>query len=156
MVDWSDLGQRDGQAGYPAARIERHAKACAKAGIAVDQPAYLAARSVGIRSFCTPANGLSLGRAGGRYRNSCPAELEPDFLRTYNVARNLHDARNALESARNRVDAITDRAFISDLTPEARSVLESDLIDARSDLRDAEFDLRLARLKYQRISGEIG
>ncbi|MEM1364702.1 MAG: DUF2799 domain-containing protein, partial [Pseudomonadota bacterium] len=64
VANWSDLGQRDGQAGYPASRIERHAKACAKAGIAVDSQAYLASHSVGIRSYCTPSNGLSVGRSG--------------------------------------------------------------------------------------------
>ncbi|MEN0088805.1 MAG: DUF2799 domain-containing protein [Pseudomonadota bacterium] len=155
VANWSDLGQRDGQAGYPASRIERHAKACAKAGIAVDSQSYLAARSVGIRSYCTPANGLSVGRSGASYRNSCPADLEPGFLRTYNAASKLRRAERSVESARRRVDSVTDRAFGTDLTPEQRLNLQRELNDARADLRNAEFDLRRAEIEYQQVRATV-
>ncbi|MEO0637310.1 MAG: DUF2799 domain-containing protein [Pseudomonadota bacterium] len=155
VVNWSDLGQRDGEAGYHPSRVERHAKACARADIAVDTQAYLAAHAMGIRQYCTAANGLSVGSRGERYRNSCPAELEAAFLRPYNAASEVRSAEFQVDNARARIESVTDQAFSVDLTPEQRLSLQNDLDDARADLKDAEFDLRRARLKLQRITREI-
>jgi hypothetical protein len=156
VTNWRDLGVRDGQQGFPATRIERHSSACAKAGITVDTTAYLGGRDIGIRSYCTPANGLQVGRSGSNYRNSCPAELEPAFLRSYLAASQLRRAENRLRDAQRRVQTLTDRAFSNELTPEQRRELQLDVREARTDVRQRELDVRDAQTQYNRVAGSLG
>ena len=152
VTNSADLGQKDGFAGYNKSRIERHTKACAKAGITPDQTAYFTGYDVGIRQFCTPQNGLRFGRSGGNYENSCPADLHSGFSRPYLAAKSLFSAERALSSAEARVERLTDRAFSPEVGPEERASIRSELGDARREMDRARFDVRRARLDYDELA----
>jgi hypothetical protein len=94
-ADWESIGYRDGTQGYDAARLGAHTKACGEYGIRADQQLYEQGRLHGLEQFCTGYNGMRLGRSGYSYSGVCPLSLQGDFMRGYEMGRELHamDAR---------------------------------------------------------------
>lgn len=90
-IDWWEAGRTDGVAGHSIFKLDDHKRRC---GEAVDSDLYLNGRDAGLIDFCTPQQAFSSGRAGLPYENVCPANVEPDFLRSYQLGARLH----ALES----------------------------------------------------------
>ncbi|RZJ86301.1 MAG: DUF2799 domain-containing protein, partial [Brevundimonas sp.] len=58
---WGQVGYADGAAGYAMSRLNEHAEACAKYGIAPEEAIYRSARADGLRVYCTPESGFSAG-----------------------------------------------------------------------------------------------
>lgn len=139
IVDWYDLGNRDGQAGRNSSYIANHVKACSKFGVVPDQSAWNSGWSIAIRQYCTPANGLAKGKAGNANNNACPADLSSRFNAAYSVGRDVYNARAAIER------------------------LTSDIEDDISDMRDASpeergnlrLDIELKRLKLFQMQSEL-
>ncbi len=82
-ADWRTIGFEDGTRGYTTQRIGKHREACADYGIAPSYENYLAGHREGVRQYCVPASGFSLGRSGKRYNGVCPADLENTFLAAF-------------------------------------------------------------------------
>lgn len=82
-ADWRTIGYEDGAKGMPASRIGKHRKACARHGVAPDFNAYEQGRMEGLREYCTPERGYSLGVAGKKFPSVCPEELKPAMLDIY-------------------------------------------------------------------------
>jgi hypothetical protein len=99
MSDWHTIGFEDGAQGFTAERLGNHRKACAKHGVAPDFEQYKAGRTEGLRQFCQPSRGFSLGANGGRYNGVCPADMEIDFVDAYNSGHQLYTLRSAVNSA---------------------------------------------------------
>ena len=89
-ADWRTVGYEDGYRGIGGGGIERHRRACAKAGVTPDFDAYQAGREQGVRQFCRPDKGYALGRRGGAYAGVCPEDLEPAFLAGYDDGREIY------------------------------------------------------------------
>lgn len=89
-ADWKIIGLEDGARGRPLSYIGNHRKACAEYGVKPDLALYQLGHATGLRQFCTADNGFSLGRAGRRYDNVCPPELNGRFLAGYETGRRLH------------------------------------------------------------------
>ncbi|CAM5790985.1 hypothetical protein OPEN69S_02707 [Ottowia pentelensis] len=100
-ADWREQGIRDALAGYERTRLQDVRKACAEAGVMPDETQYWQGWQRGIAQFCTPANGLSWGRQGGRYANSCPPELEQGFLPRYQLGYRAWQAEQDVNRLRN-------------------------------------------------------
>lgn len=143
-ADWYDQGMRDGQQGSALSRVESHREACSKVGVAPDFARYQEGHRVGIRSYCTPDNGLRQGREGRSYQRSCPAELEPAFLDRYRAGRRVYDAEqqvNQLTSEISNKERELDRARDDDARNRVRRQireLDDRLRRARNDVYDAE------------------
>ncbi|CAM5549437.1 DUF2799 domain-containing protein [Eoetvoesiella caeni] len=136
-ANWREQGMRDGQNGQPRSYLEEHREACGKVGVTPDARSYEAGRAIGIKQYCTPANGLEEGRYGHTYRNSCPPELERAFLDRYRAGYRVYEAQRRVEN----------------LTSEQRSK-QYNLDRAKDDkardslrrqLRDLDYSLRRAR-----------
>jgi len=82
-ADWFTIGYEDGAHGYPASRIGSHREDCAKHGITPDFNSYEQGRMGGLREYCAPQKGYSLGTSGKQYTYVCPPDLESAFLRGY-------------------------------------------------------------------------
>lgn len=104
-VDWRTVGFEDGVAGYSGDRIGRHRKACAKHGVAPDLAAYQAGREEGLREYCVPANGFTLGSQGGSYSGMCPSDLEPAFADAYQSGRQLHTLQTRLAGVTHKLES---------------------------------------------------
>lgn len=136
-ADWYDVGQRDGQNGYSRGNIENHVKACGEVHINPDRALYQKGWARGIVSYCTPHNGMEVGRRGSSYSGSCPAELEPAFRERYRLGREVYDAQQELNRLDN--DSRTQERRLRD----AKN--DDDRNKARRDLRDIDDRQRRAR-----------
>jgi hypothetical protein len=95
--DWQTVGYRDGQNGRPLSRLDEHHKACAQFGVGINDELYREGRERGLLFYCTPTNGLAVGRRGEFYAGVCPTRLEGNFLSYYSVGRDIYDARQRVE-----------------------------------------------------------
>lgn len=79
-ANWQARGFADGENGSPVSLLDRHTKACSRIDIHPDEVLYRKGHSEGVKLYCTPRKGLSLGRNNSTYYDVCPASLEPAFL----------------------------------------------------------------------------
>lgn len=110
--DWRAIGYIDGADGRAMSRIEDHAKACQKTGVAPDMSLYVQGRDQGLMRYCTEANGFRVGREGHSYKGVCPSPVEPEFLGGYADGERVHAAETRLANARSdlaNADARADR-----------------------------------------------
>ncbi len=103
--DWHAIGYEDGARGYTADQLGNRRKACAKHGVTPDFEAYRAGRKKGLRQYCQPSRGFSLGKSGARYNGVCPSRLEPEFLDAYNSGHQLYTLRAKVNSATGQISA---------------------------------------------------
>lgn len=103
--DWHTIGYEDGARGYTAEQLGNRRKACAKHGVAPDFEAYQAGREEGLRQYCQPSRGFSLGSSGARYNGVCPVTMEVEFIDAYNTGRQLHTLRSRISSATNQISS---------------------------------------------------
>lgn len=96
-ADWYQVGYREGGDGRPRSRIEEHARSCAEAGIGVDRARYFAGHDQGVLYYCTPANGLRVGREGRTYADVCPPHLAPGFLEPYRYGQEIHRTQGRID-----------------------------------------------------------
>ncbi|CAN0653354.1 DUF2799 domain-containing protein [Nitratireductor aquimarinus] len=143
-VNWSDLGRSDGAAGRSTSYIQRHREACVKYNLPVDENAWRSGWEDGIRRYCTPENGLSVGREGGSYANSCPARIAPGFENAYRVGKRVHDAQSDYDRLKSDLERLYDDLEDAAKGEERRkvrnriSLKESELFLAEGRLRDAQ------------------
>lgn len=150
VARWDDVGMRDGLQGKALYRLESMTKACAEASIAVDGQAYLRARDLGLRTYCQPANGLKLGLAGSYYEGTCPADMEIDFRRRYDVGAEYTNSRKNLEAQDNRLKGL-EKGLAAAKTDEERKRFREDLRQQDSNLRRARERVRDADMAFDRI-----
>lgn len=102
-ADWTIIGLEDGARGRPVSYIGNHRKACAEYGVKPDLALYQRGHADGLKQFCTADNGFSLGRAGRKYNNVCPPELNGRFLAGYETGRELHALSSDISRMQNDV-----------------------------------------------------
>ncbi|WDI31152.1 DUF2799 domain-containing protein [Hyphococcus flavus] len=103
-ADWSAVGYEDGAAGRPVSAVSHRRSACAKkAGVTVDMVAYNAGRAEGLKLYCRPSNGYSIGAAGGRYYGVCTDGSERLFLSAYESGRRLFSLEQDVATAEGRL-----------------------------------------------------
>ena len=103
MADWQTIGYEDGLRGFPAERIGAHRVACAKHQVAPNLASYTAGRERGLREFCQPKNGFTVGLHGGAYANVCSGPTEPAFVDSYRYGKQIYDARAELRTTNSRL-----------------------------------------------------
>jgi hypothetical protein len=139
-ADWAVMGEADGQQGLPVSEINRYRRQCAQYGVVPDTQAYLEARERGLALFCTHDNGYAQGRSGAGHRLVCPAAVEPDFRRGYDLGRAVYvpltDLRNSNDSIGYNEDEIA--GLRSDIANREEALRADDLTDEeKRDQRDA-------------------
>lgn len=146
--DWYGIGRTDGASGFQRARLDDHAKACAKHGAIPDAIAYDRGRAEGLTMFCTPPRGFEEARQGRSYGAVCPASLERDFLEgfadgelVHASTRRLNEASSERTSAGNR-----ERDYERQIREEERRLSESDVSSGEKDA----IRTRLRRLRDDR------
>ncbi len=150
VVDWYDLGNRDGQSGRNSSYIANHVKACSKFGIAPDQSAWKSGWSISIRKYCTPANGLAKGKAGRTNNNACPVDLSTRFNAAYAVGRDVYNARSAIERLTSDIEDDIDD--MRDRSPEERGSLRLDIELKRLKLFQLQSELNRAERRADRYA----
>lgn len=146
--DWASVGFTDGEAGRPQSRLDDHAKACAKTGIAPDPAPYFAARDQGLKLYCTPERGFHEGRLGHAYAGVCPERAARSFLPAYADGQLIHAAAARLSQAESDRSSADRRAEKRDR--EARGVEDELRNPALNAEQKRELHDRLNRLRSER------
>jgi len=160
MSDWHTLGFEDGARGYTADQLGNRRKACAKHGVAPDFEAYQAGREEGLRQYCQPSRGFSLGSSGANYNGVCPGYMEADFVDAYNSGHRLYTLqarvshatnqisakKHELDTSRNRMRAAEATLISADTSVEDRVLVMAELKDLseRTGQLEAEIDQLIA------------
>jgi hypothetical protein len=108
LADWQMIGYEDGLRGFPAERIGAHRVACAKHQVTPNLAAYTQGRDRGLREYCQPKNGFTVGLHGGGYANVCSGPTEAAFVDSYRWGRQIHDARTELRTTNARLRSARD------------------------------------------------
>ena len=140
--DWHAIGFEDGARGYTAEQLGNRRKACAKHGVTLDFESYQAGRERGLRQYCQPSRGFSLGAGGARYNGVCPGDMEADFVDAYNSGHQLYTLRSRVNGATNQIHA---KEHELDNTHDQIRSTEALLIGAETTIQDRV--LLLADLK---------
>ncbi|MGH1487278.1 MAG: DUF2799 domain-containing protein [Cellvibrionaceae bacterium] len=96
-ANWQAIGYEDGNRGYGASRFGQHRKACAKHGVSADFSVYKQGYDQGVRSYCTPERGYSLGKRNSALPNICPNDLIASVRRGYDLGHNLYLEKKELQ-----------------------------------------------------------
>lgn len=150
-ADWTTIGRQDGSNGFKRSRLHKHHKACAKYNIAPNNDNYYAGREAGLKSYCTPRNGFTEGRAGNTYRNVCPPNTEARFLAEYRQGKIIHAVDKDIENLENTIDRRENQLDDSDTTEKQADKLRKSLRHNYDKLRSLNNQLiRLERLHANR------
>ena len=152
-ADWYQLGQSDGGAGQPSNYVELHREACAKHGIPANDTLWFQGWQLGIRVYCTPQNGLQVGRDGQSYKSSCPVDLAPEFLNAYQVGKRVFDARKELNEARSKLRKALDD--LADAKDDDRQRLTIEAEALRTQVFGAEIRVQSAEANYDRYLADL-
>lgn len=174
---WGERGYRDGLEGLAQTRLNDHAEACAKYGVAPDTEVYMSAREDGLRSYCTPSGGFQAGQLGRSYAGVCSAQVEAEFLPAFEDGRRVHAVEQAVSAAesdlssaiariedrQDKLEAKRSELDQEGLTDEQRERIRERIEEVRGEIRDARRnarragdDLRSAREGVDRLRFTLG
>ena len=151
QANWYDIGMRDGSAGETLAKFTDRREACAEARVVADANAYSRGRDMGLRAFCRLDNAVQVGLRGGSYQGVCPAAIDYEFRRRYDIGYAVYRARNEVESVEGRIssrehslreaDRDEEKALKAATKDDDRRRIRKDFDDKRHRLRDELHDL---------------
>ncbi len=99
-ADWQAIGYEDGAGGRVLSYLSNHRKACAEYGVTPEMAPYEQGRQAGLREYCVPANGYSLGKAGKSLNRVCPGSLAGDFEGAWQEGREVYRADSQQRSSK--------------------------------------------------------
>jgi hypothetical protein len=153
-ADWESIGYQDGSRGYDAGRIGKHSEACAEHGIKADREQYEVGRLAGLEVFCTGYNGVRLGRQGYSYSGVCPLSLQGDFVRGYEMGRELYDMDAHMRKLQSEVQVVQAELKRTEppLTDKERDYMLYRLRDLEREYGRMESDLRAMELRAREFN----
>jgi hypothetical protein len=95
-VDWWEAGRTEGVAGVPFDEALDESKQRCQGQI--DLEAFENGHDAGLVDFCTPSQGLALGRNGQPYLHTCPSFLEGAFMENYEAGRRLRSLESQVRT----------------------------------------------------------
>jgi hypothetical protein len=105
-ADWYSIGLQDGRGGSSSSKVSGYAQTCGKHDISISQSDYLAGHSEGIRYFCQPDTGYSIGLSGRSLPQVCPSDLKSAFSNAhakgfaeFKIKRDIKSAESKFSSA---------------------------------------------------------
>lgn len=146
--DWRKIGYNDAVQGYSSDRIGGHQKACEKYQVAPDRETYLSGYRQGLVRYCTPESGWQVGRQGHSYAGICPGDLEPAFLKNYQLGQESYRLHQDIERLERDI-ANDEREMGQQNCPEEkRRELRLRIRDRERRLRSLQFEIN--RVEWRR------
>ncbi len=149
-VDWRVRGEDDARQGMPSSTVSRHAEACASYSVSPDTAAYRSGWDEGIKVYCTRSNGWRRGLEGDYYEDSCPIELEADFLAAYRLGAEIHEHQSSVDQL--EYELVEVNAELDDLDADQtdkKAKLKKKRKRLKKDLASATALLVISRLEAQ-------
>ncbi|RYZ65849.1 MAG: DUF2799 domain-containing protein [Proteobacteria bacterium] len=133
-ANWTLLGVADAEAGYSIKNFKMREEQCREYSSEADREKYIIGFADGAQRFCTYESGQSFAKAGKQYQDSCPSELEPDFLNGYKLG--------AVERKQVQLEAELKKK-------------ERELEDKKKKARDLERELEAKKKKARDLEREL-
>lgn len=152
-LDWGRQGLEDGRAGHAAARLARHADACARVGVVPIAAAWESGRQKGLGEYCQLPNALRQGESRRRYEGVC---RDPRFEQLYAAARRLADARSRMDDLDRQIDRLEDSLRDRKLSDARRAERVGELRSLRRERDSALLDRSEAAMALDRTRGRLG
>ncbi len=143
--NWEAIGFSDGAAGYSAARLNSHNKACAKTGVAANYHAWERGRQAGLKQYCTKDNAYQKGKRGYTLNAVCPADMTPLLQRINADGRAYHEAQSQLQQTKRELEQHQEQY---------RKLRDGDNLEFKSEKEARDYLLSLPetmRIEQQRI-----
>jgi hypothetical protein len=150
LADWQAVGYEDGVQGRSSDKFGSYRQNCAKHAVAPDFQAYQSGREAGLREYCQPSRGFDEGSRGVKYVGVCPADLEGDFLDSYNDGRTLYKLEYAITSTARQIKHRKSR--IKDVEGELTKKMTAVLLHGTPDDGRAELLVETKQLAEERIT----
>ncbi|MCZ6616489.1 MAG: DUF2799 domain-containing protein [Gammaproteobacteria bacterium] len=147
--DWQTLGYRDGVRGLRSSQLLAHQDACVKHGIVPDRHGYKLGWEEGIREYCEPYNGFSVGEHGNGHNNVCPSDLRAEFLTAYQEGRSLYLARMEVANLERAITRKVNR--LEQIKAEIISTATAQLNPVLTTVERIELLARTERLNTERV-----
>lgn len=96
-ANWQAIGHEDGSQGLESTQFAKHRKACAEHGVQANFAQYKQGYEGGVRLYCTPERGYSLGKDNNPLPTICPNDLAPNVDRGYRLGQELYVKKKALK-----------------------------------------------------------
>lgn len=119
-ADWFSLGAQDALNGYPPNHVDRHARACGKAGVVPDERTWWAGYVETLPRFCVGGTGYSYGARNATYYGQCPDELEYAFLDGYRLGQDYYDLKRRIDEAEKEIRRLRESMNDDDATDASR------------------------------------
>ncbi|MBO1519405.1 DUF2799 domain-containing protein [Oceanisphaera pacifica] len=148
-ANWEDKGNSDGRAGYGLTRLDSHYKACANVGVTPNMQQYKQGREQGLKHYCTPENGFLQGQQGQAYRQVCPTDLAPTFLRAFTDGKQLYDAKQRITDVANDIKEI-EHSLSNESDKAQRRYLRQKLRGMNRELQRVRHDRRYLESRLER------
>lgn len=154
-ADWQIIGLEDGAQGRLPAYIGNHRSACAQYGVTPDLTLYQQGHKQGLLQYCTKARGYQAGAEGDDYLGVCPADLEKDFLKgyelglaIYNLEQEIRSVDYSISSRLREIESIEDKIeekeeqLISDgVSKDGRRRLLEEVRELRGEIAGLEVEI---------------
>ena len=157
FANWYDVGMRDGLAGRTLSLYNSRVEDCTEAAVRVDGNAYLRGRDEGLQSYCRLENAVAIGLNGGSYEGVCPAGIDGEFRRRYEIAYNVYAAHGEVaridgrmrsaEDQLRRIDRDEDHRLHDAKNDDERRRIRREADDTRRRVRNELRDLDFAALR---------
>lgn len=146
--DWQTLGHRDGAQGLPSTQLLALQEACIEHGIRAERDDYMLGWSEGVRTYCRPNHGLTLGESGEAHNNICPDDLRPDFIAAYQEGRSYYLAQVRVVQLDEEIEEKTER--LEEVRSDIVSTAAAQLNPLLTPTRRAELVAELQSLNDER------
>lgn len=97
-ADWYTLGFEDGRKGAPETAYSDYQAQCERYAVTPNPAAYSTGRLEGLALYCTPENGLRVGREGETYHGVCPKDVEPAFKKRYDFGQRFYQLNTQISA----------------------------------------------------------
>ena len=97
-ADWYTLGFEDGRKGAPETAYSDYQAQCERYAVTPNPAAYHTGRLEGLALYCTPENGLRVGREGETYHGVCPKDVEPAFKKRYDFGQRFYQLNTQISA----------------------------------------------------------
>ncbi|MHA1525037.1 MAG: DUF2799 domain-containing protein [Alphaproteobacteria bacterium] len=141
--DWHAIGQTDGAAGLPMSQIDKHTRACRKAGVAPNVATYSAGRQAGLAQFCTYGSGVTEGANNRDYKRVCTGSAEANFLDGYESGQKIYRLNQRIAQINTNINDTRELLYADNLNDDDRYRLQSILDGLEDQHTDLRVELRL-------------
>lgn len=148
-ADWYQVGLRDGQDGYPLARLDQHRKACSEYGVEARRDAWRAGRQEGLRGYCTAERGYEAGRAGKTYHRVCTPRQERDFLPAYEAGESIYQMELELDNIEREIESLDDKLDEDSLSDRRRQEIRVEIQQLFRQARQLQNAILREERRYQ-------